>query len=225
MATPTNGEEETDHGPVASPFFNKLPAELRLKIYREVFSGSHTLVLRRGVSSNLYLAPNSHNRLLLTCHQAYEEACSMYWSMTTVIVGGSQLPDFAGLEEVFGGALIEELQGVRGDQAVGMGLCEFLGHFERVSTVRLVESFSDPWNDLRPLPELALDAAGIPRGELVNAVDRLKVVILRRSTYRSDIDPDFGAVVKDLYINHATGKTFETEECSVNDDEGFQKVL
>lgn len=69
-----------------SPLFTKLPPELRLKIYEEIFEGSKTtykrsLVVGQHTYHNIF-SPSDHRNFLLTCLQAYNEALEMYWSKT-----------------------------------------------------------------------------------------------------------------------------------------------
>ncbi|KAG6355240.1 hypothetical protein INS49_004321 [Diaporthe citri] len=70
--------------PNDSPLFTKIPAELRLQIYNEIFEGSRTtyrqsLVMGHRTYRNI-LWPTDHRNFLLTCRQAYNEALETYWS-------------------------------------------------------------------------------------------------------------------------------------------------
>lgn len=72
--------------PNDSPLFTKLPVELRLQIYNEIFEGSktsykQTLVIGHRTYRNI-LWPTDHRNFLLTCRKAYTEALETYWSKT-----------------------------------------------------------------------------------------------------------------------------------------------
>lgn len=60
--------KKSGYGHGASPLFIKLPAELRLEIYREAFSGSQATIEGASSGSVLFIKPTNHNRLLFTCH-------------------------------------------------------------------------------------------------------------------------------------------------------------
>lgn len=237
MVNTTIGEgEKRGHGHVASPLFTKLPAELRLKIYREAFSGSQAAIERASSSRSptLFLEPTDHNRLLFTCHQVYEEACSTYWRMTAVKVGNWADPD--GLEEVLrvipshARSLIEELQGIIVDDYTKMEFRGFLGHFKQLRTVRLGDAFDMEHRVCKCdgisgwLPHLLYDAlfeAGLSRSDLAISAVPLKVAVLQKATYCEMCTLRH----MEIFINHMTGKVFDTEEGYVEDEEGFEKVL
>lgn len=238
MTNITMGEEKkSGYGHVASPLFTKLPAELRLKIYREAFSGSQAIIERVSPrSSALILEPTDHNQLLLTCHQVYEEACSTYWTMTAVNLGYQYSMDRVGLQRVLGvipnhaRSFIEELHGTRVDRCSKMGFREFLDQFQKLRTVRLVGVFEEDhsmcgcdcdgpfWcSDHK---DNALQVVGLSSDDLAISGEPLEVAVLQKATHFD------GSVLTyvDTFINHTTGKVFEPEE-RVDDDEGFQKVL
>ncbi|KAI7782207.1 hypothetical protein LA080_013752 [Diaporthe eres] len=95
--------------PKDSPLFTKLPPELRLQIYNEVFEGSRTtykqnLVIGHRTYRNI-LSPTDHRNFLLNCRKAYNEAHETYWNKT-ILYGDpghedlavflrSVVPDFA----------------------------------------------------------------------------------------------------------------------------------
>lgn len=70
-------------GHLASPFFTKLPAQLRLAIYKYVFDDSTVLarIERPGDYRVTELRPNRQS-ILLTCHAIYSEVLHVYWSHT-----------------------------------------------------------------------------------------------------------------------------------------------
>lgn len=81
-----------------SPLFTKLPAELRLQIYKEIFEGSRTtykpsLVIGHRTYRNI-LWPTDHRNFLLTCHKAYNEAQETYWNKT-ILYGDPGQKDLA----------------------------------------------------------------------------------------------------------------------------------
>lgn len=72
--------------PKDSSLFTRLPGELRLQIYSEIFEGSKTayqqsLVKGQRTYRNT-LWPTDHRNFLLTCRKAYTEALETYWSKT-----------------------------------------------------------------------------------------------------------------------------------------------
>lgn len=132
--------KKSGYGHTASPLFTKLPAELRLEIYREAFSGSQATIEEAcSDSSVFFIKPTNHNRLLFTCHQVYKEACPTYWSKTAVRTRpGSRLEfDQEQILRVIPSharSLIEELQGKMLDSYVERGIVAFFGHFKRLRT-------------------------------------------------------------------------------------------
>lgn len=84
--------------PNNSPLFTKLPAELRLQIYKEIFEGSRTtykpsLVIGHRTYRNI-LWPTEHRNFLLTCRKAYNEAHDTYWNKT-ILYGDPGQKDLA----------------------------------------------------------------------------------------------------------------------------------
>lgn len=86
-------------GHIHSPLFTILPAELRLQIYEAIFEGSQANIFLWSVEETEYrslyhykLRPTPHNLLLFVCRGIYNEALTVYWSQTTIDLGGSKLP-------------------------------------------------------------------------------------------------------------------------------------
>lgn len=96
---------------IGCPLFTKLPTEIRLRIYDEVFEGSRASYKQRfvmGYPSRMHhniLLPSDHHNFLFTCRKAYNEALQSYWS-NTILYGDheddelvfflqSVVPDFA----------------------------------------------------------------------------------------------------------------------------------
>lgn len=78
----------------SSPFFSKLPAEVRTMIYRECFAGSKARVTQeKPLRNNLnrhtyfdkaYLPRNEQLKLLPVCQDFHDEARPIYWNETAV---------------------------------------------------------------------------------------------------------------------------------------------
>lgn len=230
--------KKSGHGHAALPLFTKLPAELRLEIYREVFSGSQaTIEGAPSCSSKLFLKPTDHNQLLFTCHQVYKEACPTYWSKTAVRIRPGSLLDSNDQEQFLGvipshaRSLIEELQGRMVGRRAEMGLDEFFSHFKRLRTIRLNDTFdiidsvpecaggnSECYQDLIATARCAAGPSGY--GFHIET-ESLKVAVLQKTTYL-EICTD---TLMDIFINHTNGMLFETKNGCVKDEESFQEVL
>lgn len=93
-------KEQTNVGQInGSPLFDKIPVELRLQIYEDVFEGSKTTYKQSHVighrTYHRILLPTNHHNLVLTCRQAYNESQQTYWKKT-ILYG-----DYDSVEAVF----------------------------------------------------------------------------------------------------------------------------
>lgn len=64
-------------------------------------------------------------------------------------------------------------------------------------------------------------AAGLPGCGIAIETEPLRVAVLQKITYL-EVSTE---KVMDIFINHTTGKLFETKIGCVKDEEGFQEVL
>lgn len=107
MTSHGDGSTNSAGGHLESPLFTRLPVELRLQIYQDVFHGSTAqsnyfpwhgpAADRCGWCHPKYmyqLRHSGHHRLLLTCHAVYKEATALYWSSTIINMGQERGPDY-----------------------------------------------------------------------------------------------------------------------------------
>lgn len=123
MKSIANTENMVDEEqPKDSPIFTKLPAELRLQIYNEIFEGSRTtykqsLVMGHRMYRNI-LWPTDHHNFLLTCRKAYNEALESYWSNTILYGDNDEKKLVFFLQSVVPGFAKQHIKHIR-------GLCAF----------------------------------------------------------------------------------------------------
>ncbi|ROV88142.1 hypothetical protein VMCG_10433 [Cytospora schulzeri] len=207
-------------GHPASPLFARLPAEIRLKIYRDTFAGS---------VAALFLLPSMLNSDFLNTWKSrntwiYNEALSLYWPGTLVRNGEEyhfrrdylvkRVPDVAknNISRIHG------LSDTSCEERPYMHLEELLKHFPRLEACVIVDRMfqvnppvcsrigpQDPMWGQRCLEYDYWDIVAWGGSELV--APSHKAQVLQRWTYRLDTESLVAGNEMTLFHNYTTRRT------------------
>lgn len=147
----TDNNSPPPPGHLNSPFFTKLPVEVRWLIYREFFSGSRQEVVakkEREDPGNRYtefvrisMPRNKQFQLVQTCKAVYSECRHLYWSETAVKCGYMSFRTNLKGIPFYARTFIRVLEGVATEDNFAptdrIPLEQFLSHFPKLQYCQL----------------------------------------------------------------------------------------
>lgn len=203
----TDNSSPPPPGHINSPFFTKLPGEVRRMIYREVFSGSRQEVRRhkdREDPTNRHtefvricMPFNRQFSLVRTCRAIYHEARALYWCETAVKCAYMPLRTNLNAIPFVARPRIRVLEGVVPvDNLTPTGqmpLDQFLGHFPKLQYCQLHHQTVRMYchhDDISPTSLLEKSGSGAIR-EIACSLSAAKPPILVQRIYvRPEKDRD-----------------------------------
>ncbi|KAK7702784.1 hypothetical protein SLS64_009394 [Diaporthe eres] len=234
----TDNRSPPPPGHIHSPFFIKLPAEVRRMIYREFFDRSRQEVRRhrdRKDPTNRHtefvricMPFNRQFSLVRTCKAVYQESRDLYWCMTTVTCAYMSLRANLNAIPLYARPRIRVLEGVVPVDTFTptgqMELDQFLGHFPNLQYCQLRHHTVHLYchhDEVPPEDVLARSGSGALREIAVSLNAENPPVFVQRIYVWPKKDRD---VVIWAYINHTEGRLSIAAKGSISDEEGFKKV-